>query len=160
MRRPPGPDDAALTGDPAFAKVGAGGAMSFRKDFQDFILRGNVVDLAVGVMIGAAFGKIVAATVDDLIMPLVSIILPEGGWRSYAVELGPKVKLQVGHLLGVVIDFVITAAVLFMVLVKFVGRLRLKAPAAAPVSTKVCTECLEAIPTAARRCKYCTSQAI
>jgi large conductance mechanosensitive channel len=134
--------------------------MSFRKDFQDFVFRGNVVDLAVGVMVGAAFGKIVGAAVDDLIMPLVSAVLPEGGWRSFAVELSPKVKLQVGHLLGVVIDFVITAAVLFIVLVKYVGRLRAKAPAAAPVDTKVCTECLEAIPAAARRCKYCTSQAI
>ena len=106
--------------------------MSFRKDFQDFVFRGNVVDLAVGVMVGAAFGKIVGAAVDDLMMPLVSAVLPEGGWRSFAVELSPKVKLQVGHLLGVVIDFVITAAVLFIVLVKFVGFLRTKAPAAAP----------------------------
>jgi large conductance mechanosensitive channel len=134
--------------------------MSFRKDFQDFVFRGNVVDLAVGVMVGAAFGKIVGAAVDDLIMPLVSAVLPEGGWRTFAVELSPKVKLQVGHLLGVVIDFVITAAVLFLVLVKLVGRLHKKAPSAAPPATKVCTECLEAIPAAARRCRYCTSQAI
>ena len=134
--------------------------MSFRKDFQDFVFRGNVVDLAVAVMVGAAFGKIVGAAVDDVIMPLVSAVLPEGGWRTFAIELSPKVKLQVGHLLGVVIDFVITAAVLFLVLVKFVGRLRVKSPAEAPPATKVCTECLEAIPAAARRCRYCTSQAI
>ena len=134
--------------------------MSFRKDFQDFVFRGSVVDLAVGVMIGAAFGKIVGAAVDDLIMPLVSAILPEGGWRTFAVELSPKVKLQLGHLLGVVIDFAITATVLFIVLVKFIGKLRIKAPAATPPATKVCTECLEAIPAAARRCKFCTSQAI
>ena len=134
--------------------------MSFRKDFQDFIFRGNVVDLAVAVMIGAAFGKIVGAAVDDVIMPLVSAVLPEGGWRTVTLDLSPKVKLQVGHLLGVAIDFVITAAVLFVVLVKFVGLLHKKAPAAAPAATKVCTECLEAIPAAARRCKYCTSQAI
>ena len=134
--------------------------MSFRKDFQDFVFRGNVVDLAVGVMIGAAFGKIVGATVDDLVMPIVSALLPDGDWRKFTIEPIAGVKLLVGHLLGVAIDFLITAAVLFMVLVKFIGSLRTKAPAAAPPATKVCGECLEAIPMAAKRCKYCTSPAV
>jgi large conductance mechanosensitive channel len=133
--------------------------MSFRRDFQDFVFRGNVVDLAVGVMIGAAFGKIVGAMVDDVVMPLVSALLPGGEWRAWKIEPVPGMKFMIGHLLGVVIDFTITAAVLFMVLVKFIGRLRIKAPAAAPPATKVCAECLEAIPAAARRCKYCTSVA-
>lgn len=131
--------------------------MGFRKDFQDFVFRGNVVDLAVGVMIGAAFGKIVTATVDDIIMPIVSAMLPGGSWRTFDLQPVPGVKLLVGHLLGVVLDFLITAAVLFIVLVKFIGRLRVKAPAAAPIATKICSECLEVIPAAARRCKYCAS---
>ena len=128
-----------------------------RKDFQDFVFRGNVVDLAVGVMIGVSFGKIVTATVDDLIMPLVSLLLPGGDWRNDWWEPFKGTKILYGHLLGVIIDFVITAAVLFIVLVKFIGKLRSKAPA--PPATKICGECLEAIPAAAKRCRFCTSPA-
>ena len=131
--------------------------MGLRKDFQDFVFRGNVVDLAVGVMIGAAFGKIVTAAVDDVVMPIVSVMLPGGNWREAAFEPVAGMKLKLGHFLGVTIDFVITAAVLFFVLVKFIGMLRKKAPAEAPPATKVCAECLEAVPSAARRCKHCTA---
>lgn len=133
--------------------------MSFRKDFQQFLFRGNVVDLAVGVVIGAAFGKIVSAFVADLVMPLVSALLPAGGWREWVWEPLPKMQFKIGDFLGVVIDFVIVALVIFLVLVKFVSLLKKKeapAPAAAP-ATKTCAECTEAVPVAAKRCKFCTA---
>src|SRR5262245_58786107 len=91
---------------------------SFVKDFRTFMLKGNVVDLAIGVVIGAAFGKIVSAFVDDLIMPVVSLVLPSGDWRDFTVPLRAGVKdapsLKVGHLLGTGIDFFIIALVVFV----------------------------------------------
>jgi len=132
--------------------------MSIRKDFSDFLFRGNIVDLAVGVIIGGAFGKIVSAFVDDLVMPFVGALLPGGAWREFAIEPVAGMKFQVGHLLGQTLDFVIVAAVLFFVLIKLVGSFKKKAAEAPPApATKICPECLEAVPVAAKRCKHCTS---
>jgi large conductance mechanosensitive channel len=139
-------------------RLTAGSEMPIRKDFQEFVFRGNVVDLAVGVMVGAAFGKIVGAMVDDLVMPIVGALLPAGSeWRTFEVEPAPGMKFRIGHFLGVLIDFFITAMVLFFILVKFVGLLRRKAPAQAPPATKICEQCLEGVAIAAKRCKFCTS---
>ena len=163
VRRPPslaGAIDAmAHTGNHATALLRAqGNVMSIKKDFQDFVFRGNVVDLAVGVMIGAAFGKIVSAMVDDMVMPIVSLLLPGGGWRESVFAPLPKVQFKVGHFIGAVIDFTIVAIVLFFLLVKFLGSLKRKAPEPPPPpATRECAECLEVIPAAARRCKFCTS---
>ena len=129
--------------------------MSISSEFKEFAMKGNVVDLAVGVVIGGAFGKIVTAFVDDLIMPVVGAILPGGDWRAYSVS---PLNLKVGHLFGAVLDFVIIAMVMFVVIVKMMGALNKKpqtAPAAA--STKSCGECLEAIPLLAKRCRACGS---
>ena len=131
--------------------------MSLRNEFRDFVFRGNVVDLAVGVIIGAAFGKITTAFVEDLVMPVVSLFLPGGGWREAVFRPVPSVELKLGHLLASVIDFVIVATVLFFVLVKLVGVLNRKKPGPPPPATKNCPECLETIPEAARRCRYCTT---
>jgi large conductance mechanosensitive channel len=133
--------------------------MSIKKDFSAFLFRGNIVDLAVGVIIGGAFGKIVSAFVDDLVMPLVGALIPGGAWREFAIEPVAGVKFQIGHLVGQTLDFVIVAAVLFFVLIKLVGSFKKREAAAAPAapSTKNCPECLEAVPLAAKRCKYCTS---
>jgi large conductance mechanosensitive channel len=132
--------------------------MSIKKDFSDFLFRGNIVDLAVGVIIGGAFGKIVSAFVDDLVMPLVGALLPGGAWREFAIEPVAGMKFQVGHLVGQMLDFTIVAAVLFFVLIKLVGSFKRKQAAApAAPSTKNCPECLEAVPLAAKRCKHCTS---
>lgn len=130
--------------------------MSLRKDFQEFLSRGNVVDLAIGVIIGGAFGKIVTAFVDDLVMPLTNALLAKTGkgWREFTVT---PLEFRVGHFLGQLVDFVIIGGVIFLVLVKFMGMLRKKEPAPAAPSTKTCGECLESIAAAARRCKYCTS---
>jgi large conductance mechanosensitive channel len=126
--------------------------MAWIQEFKNFALKGNVVDLAVGVVIGGAFGKIVSALVDDLIMPLVGALLPGQEWRDFALT---PLKFKVGHLLGAVLDFVIIAAVLFVVVQKLLGVLRKHEPA--KVTTKSCPECLETIPLMARRCRACTA---
>lgn len=125
--------------------------MSLAKEFKKFALKGNMIDLAVAVIIGGAFGKVVTAIVSDLIMPVVGALLPGGEWRTYTAT---PLKLQIGDLLGATIDFLIVALVLFLVVVKLMGSL--KKPAAAP-ATKPCPECLEVIPIAARRCRACTA---
>jgi large conductance mechanosensitive channel len=137
--------------------------MSFASDFKSFAFKGNVVDLAVGVVIGAAFGKIVSALVADLIMPVVALVMPSGDWRASGFivrqALDPKdnVVVRWGDFLGAVLDFFIVALVLFLIVVKLIkaaeGRL-IKAEAAA---TKPCPFCLETVPLAATRCKACTS---
>src|SRR5690242_1909681 len=127
--------------------------MSFAKEFKAFALKGNVVDLAVAVVIGGAFGKIVSALVADIIMPLVGKILPSNEWRNWTVS-----GLKIGDFMGAVIDFLIIALVLFIVVVKFMGALQRKKPAEAESpTTKNCPECLETIPIQAKRCRACTS---
>ncbi len=124
--------------------------MSLVKEFKAFALKGNVIDLAVAVVIGAAFTKIVNAIVSEIIMPLVGKVMPAGGWTGYTVG-----GIRVGVVFNEILQFLIVALVLFLVVVKFMGALQ-KKEAAAP-STKKCAECLEEIPIAARRCKACTS---
>jgi len=131
------------------------------KEFRDFAFKGNVVDLAIGVIIGAAFGKIVTAFVTDLIMPTISLILPSGEWRQAAITLrevdppGPDgdTRLLVGDLASVFVDFLIVGFVLFLV-VRLINKV--KGPPPAP-NTRDCPECLEKVPLAAKRCKACAS---
>lgn len=127
--------------------------MSVFQEFKAFVSKGNVVDLAVAVVLGGAFGKIVTAVVGGLIMPLVGLVMPEGDWQKFM--LGP---FQVGQLLAAVIDFLIIALVVFVVFVKGLGRM-VKKPEEAPApATKACPECLETVPAAATRCKFCTTK--
>jgi len=126
--------------------------MSLMKEFKSFAIKGNVVDLAVAVVIGTAFTKIVSALVSGVIMPLVGKILPGPGWTSY--EVG---GVQVGLVLGAVLDFLVVAFTLFIVVVKVMGAMKHKEDAPAAPTTKKCAECLEDIPLAARRCRACTS---
>jgi len=123
--------------------------MKVLKEFKDFVNKGNVIDLAVAVVIGGAFGKIVSAVVSDLVMPLVNAVIPQGDWRKW--EATP-LHFRVGDFLGTLVDFVIVAFVIFIVMVKVVGTVNRKAPA-----TKPCPECLETVPLAAKRCRACTS---
>ncbi len=125
--------------------------MSIGSEFKAFIQRGSVLDLAVGVVIGGAFGKIVNGFVEDLVMPLVGALTPSGNWRE--ITLTP-LKFKVGHLLGVSLDFLIVAMVVFLVVVKLGSRLKLTAAPAAP-ATKVCPECQSDIPISAKKCKFC-----
>jgi len=123
--------------------------MKVLKEFKEFINKGNVVDLAVAVVIGGAFGKIVSAIVADLVMPLVNAVMPQGDWRKWEVT---PLHFRVGDFLGTLVDFTIVAFVIFIVMVKLVGTVNRKAPA-----TKECPECLEMVPKAAKRCRACTS---
>ncbi len=130
--------------------------MALGEDFKKFLLRGNIIDLAVAVVIGGAFGRIVSAFVDDIVMPAVAPLLPGGNWREATVT---PLNFKVGHLLGTLLDFIIVATVIFIVLVKLVEALNRKKAEAVPPPpiTKGCPECLEVVPAAARRCKFCTS---
>ena len=124
--------------------------MSMAKEFKAFIARGNVLDLAVAVVIGAAFTAIVNAIVAGLIMPLVGKLLPGGDWQTWSPG-----GFAVGAVLAATINVSLVAFVVFLVVVKLLGSLLRKPPP--PVTTKECKQCLEPIPLAARRCRACTS---
>jgi len=142
--------------------------MAFVEDFKKFAFKGNVVDLAVGVIIGASFGKIVSALVADLVMPVVALVLPSGDWRTQGFVLkaaaDPKdsVIVKYGDFLGTVLDFFVVALVLFMVVSRLVkaaeARLTGPAPAAAAPATRECPACCETVPARATRCKFCTTE--
>lgn len=107
--------------------------MSVLKEFKEFTMRGNVLDLAIGIIIGAAFGKIVSSLVADIIMPVINPLIPGGDWKT--IEFGPGIKL--GSFMGTVIDFVIVAFAIFL-LVKAITRFKRKEeakPAASPLPT-------------------------
>jgi len=127
--------------------------MSMSSDFKDFLAKGNVIDLAVAVVIGGAFGKIVTALVEGVIMPLVGMAVPGGDWRT--MMTGP---FKTGSILSAVVDFICIALVVFIVFVKGLGSLTKKEEPAAAPDTKTCPACLETVAMAATRCKHCTSQ--
>lgn len=130
------------------------------KEFKDFVLRGNVVDLAVAVVIGAAFGAVVTALVEDIITPIIAAIGGQRDFSSLDFTINDSV-FRYGHFLNAVIAFVIIAAVIFFFVVKPMNILlaRARPPAGAvAVTTKTCPECLSEIPIAARRCAFCTSE--
>jgi len=133
-------------------------------EFKAFISRGNVVDLAVGVVIGAAFGKIVSSLVADLLMPPLGLLIGGVNFSDLAITLKnaagetPAVQLRYGVFINTVIDFCIISAAIF-ILVKGINHLK-KQPVEekAEAQTKICPECLMSVPKAAKRCAYCTSQ--
>jgi large conductance mechanosensitive channel len=125
------------------------------KGFRDFILRGNVVDLAVAVVMGAAFGNVVNSVVKNVITPLITWI---GGAPDFsAIHAGP---LMLGNLLNDILSFIILAAIVYFLIVVPVNKLlaQLKSAEPAPQPTRKCPECLSDIPAAARRCAFCTTQ--
>jgi large conductance mechanosensitive channel len=132
-------------------------------DFRDFAFKGNVVDLAVGVIIGSAFGKIVTGLVSDVIMPLVSLILPNGEWRTAALTLrsrppdGPDgdVRLLLGDLASVLVDFLIVGFILFL-LVRAINSFKKIHPH--EPANRECPDCLEKVAYRAKRCRWCTSE--
>lgn len=127
--------------------------MAIKDEFKAFIMKGNIVDLAVAVVIGGAFGKIVSAFVEGLVMPLVGLVLPKGEWQTFMVG-----KFAVGKVLGATVDFLIIALVVFLVLVKGIGALARRKEEEAPApTTRECPACLEQVALAATRCKHCTS---
>jgi large conductance mechanosensitive channel len=142
------------------------------KEFKEFAMRGNVVDLAVGVIIGAAFGKIVSSLVEDVIMPPIGRLLGHIDFSSLFINLSsthydsikaakeaipPQPTLNYGIFINNVINFLIVAFCVFLV-VKWINRFAAKpAPAPAP-TTKDCPQCAMPIPLAAKRCGHCTTQ--
>jgi large conductance mechanosensitive channel len=126
------------------------------KGFREFVLRGNVVDLAVAVVVGAAFGLVVSAVVKDFITPLIGI---PGGVDLSAKTLSVNGSVfRYGDFVDVVVNFVLVAAAVYFVVVVPMARLsRLRAEPPTDVDTRECPECLSTIPKAARRCSFCTS---
>lgn len=127
------------------------------KGFKDFIMRGNVVDLAVGVMIGGAFNSIVKALVDDIITPFIGALggTPDFSGITFTVN---KSEFLVGSFINAVISFLIIASVIYFFIVVPMNKLRtLKAEEKPAPSEKMCPECHSNVPVKAKRCKYCTS---
>ena len=138
------------------------------KEFKEFVMRGNVAELAVGVIIGAAFGKIVSSFVGDLLMPPLGLLLGKAEFSNlfinisgqhYATVAAAKAAgaptLNYGAFLQAIVDFVIVAFAVFL-LIKQVNRLF--PPAAPPHTTRPCPLCLSEIPLKATRCAHCTSE--
>jgi len=139
------------------------------KEFKEFAMKGNVVDMAIGIIIGGAFGKIISSLVEDVMMPPIGKLMGNVDFSNLFFALNGQVydslkaakdagapTINYGLFFNTVIDFIIVAFVIFM-LVKQMNRLKKEAPAAAP-STKECPHCLSQIPLKATRCLACTSE--
>ena len=131
------------------------------KGFRDFVFRGNVVDLAVAVIIGAAFTGIVTSFVTNIITPLIAAIVGKPDFSAFVLHLNGGV-ITYGLFLNSVISFLLVATVVYFLIVApmnyVLSRFKKQEEAAAP-STKVCAQCLSEIPLAATRCKFCTQPA-
>jgi large conductance mechanosensitive channel len=129
------------------------------KEFKEFLLRGNLVDMAVGVVIGVAFAAVVTALVTDLITPLIAAIGGNPDFSALSFTINGSHFLY-GSFINALISFIVIAAVVFYLVLKPVNTLmaarRTEPPVAA--STRPCPECLSEIPTAARRCAFCTAE--
>src|SRR5438477_9271077 len=127
------------------------------KEFRAFLLRGNVVDLAVAVVIGVAFGAVVTALVKDIITPIIGIAGGLPDFSAWIFTIGPS-KFFIGDFINTVLSFVVIAAVIYFLVVTPVNKLteRMK-PETPPATTRECPECLSKIPLKARRCAFCTA---
>ena len=139
------------------------------KEFKEFAMRGNVLDLAVGVVIGAAFGKIVSSLVADILTPILSIFTGRVDVTNLFISLSQKqyatlkeakdagvATLNYGTFLQSIFDFIIVAFAIFL-LVRQVNKMQRQPEAAPPAPTKECPHCLYTVPLAATRCAHCTS---
>ena len=139
------------------------------KEFKEFAVKGNVMDMAVGIILGAAFGKIVSSFVADVIMPPIGMVLGKMDFSELFINLSAKPVaslaeakaagvpvIKYGMFINTIIDFVIIAFAIFLV-IQQLNRLK-KAPQPAPPNTKDCPFCLSAIPIKATRCPQCTSE--
>jgi len=139
------------------------------KEFKEFAMKGNVLDMAIGIIIGAAFGKIITSFVSDILMPPLGLLLGKMDFSNLFINLSggdfPTIAaakavgaatLNYGVFLNTIIDFVIVAFAIFL-LIRQVNKFK-RQPAAAPPNTKDCPFCASAIPIPAKRCPHCTSQ--
>jgi large conductance mechanosensitive channel len=140
------------------------------KDFKAFVMRGNVLDLAVGVIIGAAFGKIVSSLVDDVLMPPIGLLIKKVNFTDLVIGLNGKSyptlaaakadgapTLNYGIFLNTIINFLIVAFCVFIIIQLVNKWVNKPAPPAAP-TTKDCPQCAMTIPIVAKRCGHCTTQ--
>ena len=128
------------------------------KGFKQFILRGNVVDLAVGVVIGAAFGTVVSSLVKDILTPLIGAIIKAPDFSGLAFTVNGS-NFMYGNFINALISFIIVAAVVYFFVVTPINTLIAKTHKEEPLdpTTKKCPECLSEIPIGAKKCAYCTS---
>ncbi len=126
------------------------------KEFKQFLLRGNVVDLAVGVVIGAAFGTVVNALVADLLTPLIAAVAKVPDFSGFAFTLNGS-RFMIGNLINAIISFLLVATAVFFFVVKPMNMLIARSHKEAPAdpTTKKCPECLSEIPLDAKRCSHC-----
>jgi large conductance mechanosensitive channel len=125
------------------------------KEFRDFAVKGSALDMAIGIVIGAAFGKIVTSLVNDILMPPLGLILGRIDFSGLALHLNDKTAIRYGVFINTLVDFVIVAFAIFLV-IQQINRLR-AAPPADP-TTKDCPKCCTGIPLHATRCPHCTSE--
>jgi large conductance mechanosensitive channel len=139
------------------------------KEFKEFAMRGNVLDMAIGIIIGAAFGKIITSFVSDILMPPFGLLLGKVDFSNLFLNISGKsydnlaaakaagaATINYGLFLNALIDFLIVAFAIFL-LVRQVNRWKMPAPAAVP-KTKDCPYCCTAVPLQATRCPHCTSE--
>jgi large conductance mechanosensitive channel len=134
--------------------------MPILKEFKQFLLRGNVVDLAVGVTMGAAFGAVINALVADFLTPLIAAIAKVPDFSALKFTLNGS-QFMYGHFANAVISFILVAAAIFFFVIKPINMLIAKSRKEAPAdpTTKKCKECLSEIPIDAKRCSHCTQAA-
>lgn len=138
--------------------------MGTLREFKEFAMRGNVVDMAAGIIIGSAFGQIVNSLVKDVFMPPIGLLIGNVDFSSLSITIKEKtagteaVTIRYGVFINTIVDFIIVAFVIFMV-IKQMNRLKrvAEAPPAQP-ATKECPKCCSAIPVRATRCPHCTSE--
>lgn len=141
--------------------------MGLVKEFKEFAIKGNAIDLAIGVIIGAAFGKVVSSIVDDLLMPVIGILVGKHDFSEYFITLSGghydsvaaakaagAATLNYGLFINTVVNFIIIAFAIFLV-VKQLNRMTRKPAEAVTPSMRDCPQCLSAIPKDAKRCKFC-----
>ncbi len=129
------------------------------KEFKEFAMRGSVLDMAVGIIIGAAFGAIVTSLVADVLMPPIGLALGKVDFANLVIHLSDTVTLNYGKFINAVISFLIVAFALFLI-IRSMNKMKRKAEAPAPAAptTKDCPFCATAIPIKAVRCPHCTSE--
>ena len=141
--------------------------MSVASEFKEFALKGNVVDLAVGVIIGAAFGRIISSLVDDVVMPMIGAVVGNRDFSNYFISLSGEryetlaaakaagaATINYGLFLNAVVQFLIVALLIFLVIRQINRMVRKPAENVTP-TMRDCPECLTAIPRAATRCRFC-----
>lgn len=139
------------------------------REFKEFAMRGNVIDMAVGIVIGAAFGKIISSFVNDILMPPIGLLLGGVDFSDFFINLSGgqyatlaeaqaagAVTINYGLFINTVLDFLIVAFVIFL-FIRQINRLKREAPPPEP-NTKECPYCFSTIPLKATRCPYCTSE--